>query len=40
MIRKGFKKPKWILTNHKWPTIWINTIPTPLENSWVIDMRR
>ena len=38
MIANGYKPPKWKLMVKKWPTYWINTNPTLLEASWVIDM--
>ncbi len=40
MIREGFKHPKWILKNHKWPTLWINVKQDLLEESWRCDMRK
>jgi hypothetical protein len=40
MYREGFLSPKWILTNHKWPTLWKYTNPNILEDCYVCDMRR
>jgi hypothetical protein len=38
LIAKGFKAPKWILVNHKWPTKWKNTSPGLFEETWLFDM--
>lgn len=38
MRSKGYKPPKWILENHRWPTKWRNTNPDMLEDAFVIDI--
>ena len=39
MKKLGYVEPKWKLVNHQFPTKWVNTCPTLLEESWVIDMK-